>query len=98
MFFESGLGGMSASWARIVGDVSPTTRVCAYYWAGQGWSDDVEEPHDAVTIASDLHAVLLQRAGEAGPYVLVGHSAGGPYVMTYAARYPDEVAGMVLLD
>jgi len=94
---ESGLGEMSASWARIVSDVSPTTRVCAYDRAGQGWSDDVDEPQDAVTIATDLHT-LLQRAGEAGPYVLVGHSAGGPYVMTYAAHYPDEVAGMVLLD
>ncbi|HEY7626023.1 MAG TPA: alpha/beta hydrolase [Ilumatobacteraceae bacterium] len=94
---ESGLGGMSASWARIVGDVNPTTRVCAYDRAGQGWSDDVDEPQDAAATATDLHT-LLQRAGEAGPFVLVGHSAGGPYVMTYAARYPDEVAGMVLLD
>jgi pimeloyl-ACP methyl ester carboxylesterase len=50
-----------------------------------------------VAIAADLHT-LLDRAGESGPYVLVGHSAGGTYVMTFAARYPDEVAGMVLLD
>ena len=50
-----------------------------------------------MTAAEDLHA-LLAAAGEHGPYVLVGHSIGGPYAMTYAARYPDQVAGMVLLD
>ena len=47
--------------------------------------------------AEDLHA-LLAAAGETGPFVLVGHSTGGTYAMTYAARYPDQVAGMVLLD
>ncbi len=94
---ENGLGSTSPNWARITADVAPTTRVCAYDRAGQGWSDDIGAPQDAVAIAGDLHT-LLDRAGESGPYVLVGHSAGGTYVMTFAARYPDEVAGMVLLD
>ena len=71
--------------------------MCAYDRAGQGWSDDVASPQDGVAAAEDLHA-LLAAAGEEGPYVLVGHSIGGPYAMTYAARYPDQVAGMVLLD
>ena len=74
-----------------------TTRVCAYDRAGQGWSDDADSPQDGVTAAEDLHA-LLAVAGEHGPYVLVGHSIGGPYAMTYAAQYPEQVAGMVLLD
>lgn len=94
---ESGLGAMSASWARIRSEVEGTTRVCAYDRVGQGWSDDVAAPQDGIEIAADLHT-LLERAGEQGPFVLAGHSAGGPYVMTFAARYPDEVAGMVLLD
>ena len=47
--------------------------------------------------ARDLHT-LLTVAGEHGPYVLVGHSIGGTYAMTYAAQYPEQVAGMVLLD
>lgn len=52
---------------------------------------------DGIEAAEDLH-VLLATAGEQGPFVLVGHSIGGPYAMTYASRYPDQVAGMVLLD
>ena len=93
----SGLGGFSAGWARIAPAVAGTTRVCAYDRAGQGWSEDASDPQDGVAAAADLHT-LLDRAGEDGPYVLVGHSIGGDYAMTYAARYPEQVAGMVLLD
>ncbi|KRD45049.1 hypothetical protein ASE38_13690 [Cellulomonas sp. Root930] len=94
---EGGLGEMSSSWSGIADDVSVTSRVCAYDRAGQGWSDDTESSRDALGIAADLHA-LLERSGEPGPYVLVGHSSGGLYAMTYAAEHPDDVAGMVLLD
>ena len=55
------------------------------------------EPRDARQITGELHA-LLEGAGIEGPYVLVGHSFGGLYMQTYAARYPDEVAGMALVD
>lgn len=94
---ENGLGGVSALWSRITEPVSRTTRVCAYDRAGQGWSDDVDTPQDGLAVAADLHT-LLERAGEPGPYVLAGHSAGGAYAMIYAHQYPDDVAGMVLLD
>jgi pimeloyl-ACP methyl ester carboxylesterase len=94
---SSGLGETSANWARIAGAVAGTTRVCAYDRAGQGWSDDGSAPQDGLQAAADLHT-LLARAGEDGPYVLVGHSTGGDYAMTYADRYPEQVAGMVLLD
>jgi pimeloyl-ACP methyl ester carboxylesterase len=93
----NGLGEISATWARITSEVSTTTRVCAYDRAGQGWSDDTKSPQDGVTAARDLHA-LLAAAGEPGPYILAGHSTGGPYALTYAAQYPQQVAGMVLLD
>jgi pimeloyl-ACP methyl ester carboxylesterase len=94
---QSGLGELSSSWARIAPAVAGTTRVCAYDRAGQGWSDDAPRIQDGVQAAADLHT-LLDRAGEDGPFVLVGHSIGGSHAMTYAARYPEQVAGMVLLD
>jgi len=93
----SGLGEFSPSWAHIAPAVAETSRVCAYDRAGQGWSDDAPRIQDGLQAASDLNT-LLDRAGEDGPYVLVGHSIGGSYAMTYAARYPEQVAGMVLLD
>jgi pimeloyl-ACP methyl ester carboxylesterase len=93
----SGLGGSSAGWARIAPAVAGTSRVCAYDRAGQGWSEDAPDRQDGVAAATDLHT-LLSRAGEDGPYVLVGHSIGGDHAMVYAARYPEQVAGMVLLD
>jgi pimeloyl-ACP methyl ester carboxylesterase len=93
----NGLGEISASWARIAGPVEHTTRVCAYDRAGQGWSEETTHPQDGITAAKDLHTVLAA-ADETGPYILVGHSTGGTYAMTYAARYPEQVAGMVLLD
>jgi pimeloyl-ACP methyl ester carboxylesterase len=93
----NGLGEVSASWARITGPVSRTTRVCAYDRAGQAWSDDAPSPQDGIAAAKDLQH-LLAAAGETGPFVLVGHSTGGTYAMTYAARHPEQVAGMVMLD
>ncbi|HUR23200.1 MAG TPA: alpha/beta hydrolase [Acidimicrobiales bacterium] len=94
---QNGLGETSAHWAWITRAVAADTRVCAYDRAGQGWSDDAASPQHAVEIAADLHT-LLERANEPGPYVLAGHSSGGPYMLTYAAQYPTDVAGVVLLD
>jgi pimeloyl-ACP methyl ester carboxylesterase len=93
----NGLGEFSGSWARITDEVGSTTRVCAFDRPGQGWSEEASSPQDGVTAAQDLH-LLLATAGEEAPYVLVGHSTGGTYALTYAARYPEQVAGMVLLD
>ena len=93
---EPGLGEPSTAMAWIAPAVANTTRVCVYDRAGRGWSE-ASEPKDGVQTATDLHT-LLQRAGEQGPFVLAGHSAGGIYVLNFARRYPDEVAGVVLLD
>ena len=93
----NGTGETSATWARIAGPIGETTRVCAFDRPGQGWSEETTRPQDGVTAAKDL-STLLAGAGETGPFVLVGHSTGGTYAMTYAHRYPQQVAGMVLLD
>ncbi len=94
---DAGSGEMSAQWVRVQQEVSDTTRVCAYDRAGMGWSETGPEPRDAKQISSELHT-LLSKAGIEGPYVLVGHSFGGLYMQTYAARYPDEVAGVALVE
>ncbi len=94
---EAGLGEPSTIMGWIAPDVATTTRVCVYDRAGRGWSESVSTPQDGVQVASDLHT-LLERAGEPGPYVLAGHSAGGIYVLNFAALYEEEVAGVVLLD
>jgi pimeloyl-ACP methyl ester carboxylesterase len=71
--------------------------VCVYDRAGRGWSDPVSLPQDGGAVAADLHT-LLDRANVPGPFVLVGHSSGAQYVRIFAGRYPEQVAGMVLLD
>src|SRR5215210_7942629 len=89
--------GMSAHWTRVQQQVAQTTRVCAYDRAGLGWSEPGPEPRDARRVSSELHT-LLSDAGTEGPYVLVGHSYGGLYARMYAARYSQEVGGVVLVD
>ena len=94
---EPGHGEVSSAMAWIAPAVARDTRVCVYDRAGRGWSDAADGPQDAVQTATDLHT-LLDRAHVPGPYVLAGHSFGGLYVLTFAATYPDQVAGLVLLD
>jgi pimeloyl-ACP methyl ester carboxylesterase len=93
----NGLGETSPQWARIIPSIAQDTRICAYDRAGQGWSEDSDNPADAMHAANDLHR-LLTAAGEAGPYVLAGHSTGGVHALTYTHLYPSEVAGVVLVD
>ncbi|WP_088288263.1 alpha/beta hydrolase [Kineosporia sp. A_224] len=94
---EPGAGEMAASLGWITPAVARTTRVCAYDRPGRGGSDPTDTPQNGARVAGDLHTAL-HRAGVPGPYVLAGHSFGGLYVLAFAARYPDEVAGMVLID
>jgi pimeloyl-ACP methyl ester carboxylesterase len=94
---ESGLGETAASWGWISSAVAHDTKVCVYDRAGRGWSDPASAPQDGLGVASDLH-ILLDRADVSGPFVLVGHSSGAQYVRIFAGRYPEQVAGMVLLD
>ncbi len=94
---QAGGGMRSSDLGWIAPAVARDTRVCVYDRAGRGWSDPVTTPQDAALIATDLHT-LLRRANVPKPYVLAGHSFGGLYVLTSAARYPDEVAGLVLID
>jgi pimeloyl-ACP methyl ester carboxylesterase len=90
-------GASSSDFGWITPAVARDTTVCVYDRAGRGWSDPADGPQDGNHIAADLHT-LLQRAHIPGPYVLAGHSFGGLYVQSFAAQFPEQVAGMVLLD
>ena len=95
---ESGLDNLgSLSWAAVHDSIARTTRVCAYSRAGVMWSDASSAPFDLASMARDLHDAL-RAAGERAPYVMVGHSIGGPYVMGFTHAYPSEVKGLVFVD
>jgi pimeloyl-ACP methyl ester carboxylesterase len=95
---ESGLDTYgSLAWAAVHDSIAATTRVCAYSRAGIMWSDPSSAPFDSRAVASDLHTALTM-AGEAAPWVMVGHSLGGPYATVFTKLYGAEVAGVVLVD
>jgi pimeloyl-ACP methyl ester carboxylesterase len=94
---EPGAGLMSSDLGWIAPAVARGTRVCVYDRAGRGWSDPANAVPDAAQTADDLHT-LLQRGNVPGPYVLAGHSFGGLYALTFAAHFPEDVAGLVLVD
>ena len=93
--------------------VAEFTRVCAYDRPGStlvstpdglpadepspGRSDQAPMPRTARDVVDELHA-LLSTAGVPGPYLLVGHSIGGPFQQLYAQTHPNDVAGIVLVD
>ena len=86
-----------SNWVWVQPQIAKTTRVCAYDRAGHGWSDLGAEPRDAKQHARELKT-LLEKANVPGPFVLVGHSLGGLYVREFADMFPEQVAGMVLLE
>ncbi|MEO5798615.1 MAG: alpha/beta fold hydrolase [Gemmatimonadales bacterium] len=92
-----GAGETSAVWGWIAPAVARESQVCVYDRAGRGASDGAPALQDGVAIARDLHRAVVQRIGGA-PVVLVGHSFGGLYARVFAAKYPAQVAGVVLLD
>ena len=97
VILDSGLGDTYLSWRKVQPQIAKFTRVCSYDRAGLGYSESSSHPRTSKVIAGELHA-LLQAAGVAPPYVLVGHSMGGYDVRLYASLYRNEVAGMVLVD
>ena len=93
---EAGMGSGAASWSAVHDDLARTTRTCAYDRPGRG-SSDPRGRHTLADTAADLR-MALDGAGEASPFVLVGHSHGGDYVRVFAGRYRDDVVGLVLVD
>jgi pimeloyl-ACP methyl ester carboxylesterase len=97
LFESGGGGGLAMSDLPLLRRVAAFTRGCIYDRAGLGWSDPGPADRNFEERAGDLHA-LLPRAGEKGPFVLVGSSFGGLGARAFCRAYPGEVAGMVLVD
>jgi pimeloyl-ACP methyl ester carboxylesterase len=97
VILEAGMASISSNWGWVQQEVAKATRVVAYDRAGLGWSDPGVKPLDAAKSARELHTAL-EGAGIDGPFVLAGHSYGGLVVRMFAHLYPDEVAGLVLVD
>jgi len=92
-----GLGGFAMNWFAVHPAIAKRVRTCSFDRASYGHSDPAPLPQSLPDTVDDLHAALTA-AQIAGPYILVGHSMGGLEARLFAQRWPDEVAGMVLVD
>lgn len=97
VLLEYGSSGNSMEWALVQPEIARFTRVCSYDRAYEGWSDAGPLPPSMHQQVYELH-LLLGAAHIEPPYVLVGWSLGGMIDRIYAASYPGEVEGMVLVD
>ena len=97
VILEAGTGDGSEVWSTVQEEVEQFAKVCSYDRLGLGKSDKLAAAHTVDEIVADLHQ-LLRAASIPEPYVLVAHSIGGIYARKYAAFYPTEVIGMVLVD
>lgn len=97
VILETLSGGTSSYWGWIQSELAGSTRVCVYDRAGRGWSEPDPQPITLARTVRNLRT-LLTNARIEGPYLLVGHSIGGIYIRQFAADYPEQVAGIVLMD
>lgn len=95
--FLPGAGSFGLDFFLVHERLSVRTGSLLYDRAGTGWSSDVSLPRSTDEVTDELRA-LLHMLEIPSPYVLVGHSLGGAYAQRYAQRFPQEVAGMLLLD
>ena len=97
IILESGLGDDLSTWNPIFNNLSSVTRTFAYNRSGYGRAEMNSNSKDALTVANDLYT-LLKNENIHGPYILIGHSLGGQYMLGFAKLFPDEVVRIILLD
>ncbi len=97
ILFEAGSFGTAVDWTVVQGLLGERHHTFAYDRAGLGFSDPGPKPRDSRAITGDLQK-LLWAAGEEGPFILVGHSMAGVHLYSFALRYPEQTAGLVLVD
>jgi len=94
---DTGVGDTMERWQDFQSQAAEIRRVCTYDRAGYGSSEPGPLPRTSQRAAEELQQ-LLENAEVKGPYVLVGHSLGGLNMQVFADRYPNLVAGLILLD
>ena len=97
VLFESGIAATNLNWRHIQETVSQFTHTASYDRGGLGWSSPASSARTPGNIAIELHT-MLEGAGIKPPYILVGHSFGGLVMRRYALLYPEDVAGVLLVD
>jgi len=97
VLFEAGIAATTLNWHHIQERVAGFTFTASYDRSGLGWSSPCQTRRTPRNITAELHS-MLQSAGIKPPYVLVGHSFGGLVMRCYAVTYPENVAGVVLID
>ncbi len=86
-----------ASLSPLHQELSKMGKVVVYDKPGYGWSDFTKAPRDLDTLTAEIHTALTQ-SQQTTPYILVAHSLGSLEALRYAQRYPEEVAGILLID
>ncbi len=97
LVMQAGFGEGRAVWQPLIADLARDHRVFAHDRPGVAGQPSNDAPRDPCSIADEQRA-LLRAAGLSPPYLLLGHSLGGLYQYVYAKRFPEDVAGLVLLD
>lgn len=94
---DNGAGNWSVTWAAIQARIANDAQICLYDRAGLGWSDSGPMPRTSEQMVAELHS-LLRNAKLEPPYIMVGHSLGGYNARIFQNRYPELVAGVVLVE
>ena len=94
---DGGAGACALDWALVQPEIAKFARVITYDRAGYGWSDTSPLPRTSENIVEELR-IMLKNDAVQGPYILVGHSFGGFNMQLFAVKYPDDVAGVILVD
>ena len=95
--FESGAGGSSQDWAKVISILPAGIRTIAYDRAGVGKSEKGPLPQTMAQNVFELHE-LLKAAKIKGPIILAGQSIGGLIVRLYTEQYGKDIVGLVLVD
>lgn len=97
LVLEAGAGGNTDVFHWIAEGLKKNMRVVRYDREGKWFSESSKDSITPEFYARQLHKVL-EKNGEKPPYILAGHSMGGPYNRIYRDLYPDEVKGLVFMD